>query len=70
MDIINKLAQKKKNVLLFLAATFLINLLVINTYYEKIKSAMDNNYVFIKNYPIKLERIVKNNYITPDKINK
>jgi hypothetical protein len=70
MNLINKLAQKKKNVLLFVAAIFLVNLLVINTYYEQIKSAMDNNYVFIKNYPIKLDRIVKKDFITPDKIDK
>jgi hypothetical protein len=70
MNLIKKIEQKKKNVLLFLAAALLINMLVINTFYEKIMSAMDNNYVFIRNYPIKLERTVKNNFITPDTLKK
>ncbi len=59
MNLVVKIAQKKKNVFVFIGICFAINLLVINTYYEKIKKAMDNNFVFIHNYPIKLERTVK-----------
>jgi hypothetical protein len=59
MDLIQKITNKKKNVLLFIAGAVLVNALVIHLYYESLKSAMDNNYVFVKNYPLKLERITK-----------
>jgi hypothetical protein len=59
MNLINKITQRKKYTLYFVIGIFLVNMLVIELYYESIKMAMDNNYLYIKNYPIKLNRSLK-----------
>ncbi len=59
MNLINKIVTRRKNTLLFVAIIFLTNMLAIQLYYESIKRAMDNNYVYLYSYPIKLNRIVK-----------
>jgi hypothetical protein len=58
MDLLNKIVTRRKNTLLFVLAIFLVNMLAIQLYYESIKRAMDNNYVYLYKYPIKLQRTV------------
>jgi hypothetical protein len=59
MNLINKIVTRRKNTLMFVGIIFLTNMLAIQLYYESIKRAMDNNYVYLYSYPIKLNRIVK-----------
>jgi hypothetical protein len=59
MNLLNKIITRRKNTMLFILAIFLVNMLAIQLYYESIKRAMDNNYVYLYKYPIKLIRSVK-----------
>jgi hypothetical protein len=59
MNLINKVVTRRKNTMIFIGIIFLINMLAIQLYYESIKRAMDNNYVYLYKYPIKLNRVVK-----------
>lgn len=59
MNLITKIVTRRKNTLMFVGIIFLTNMLAIQLYYESIKRAMDNNYVYLYSYPIKLNRTVK-----------